>query len=107
MRRIYGSHDALLVGYLADLLRDQGIGCLVKNAYLAGASGELPPIECWPEIWVADDRDAVQALRVIEAYLAAPREPGEAWVCPECGERLEGQFTGCWRCGYVQAGAGR
>ena len=99
MRRVFGSHDALLVGYLADLLRDQGIPCVVKNAYLAGAAGELPPTACWPELWIADDRDEVPATRLVEAYLAEPREHPPDWVCPACGEPIEGQFTACWHCG--------
>lgn len=24
---------------------------------------------------------------------------GEPWTCAACGERLEGQFDSCWRCG--------
>ena len=100
MRKIYSSHDRLLVGYLADLLQDQGIPCLVRNAYLGGASGELPPTECWPEIWVADDRDTAPATRLVQAYLTGPVEPRPPWECPACGERLEGQFTACWSCGH-------
>jgi hypothetical protein len=23
----------------------------------------------------------------------------EPWTCPQCGERIEGQFGVCWQCG--------
>ena len=33
----------------------------------------------------------------------APRpEPGPAWECPKCGEKIEGQFSACWKCGHEQ-----
>jgi hypothetical protein len=102
VRKVYSSHDGLLVGYLADLLRDQGIPCVVRNAYLAGASGELPPTECWPELWIADDRDTGPAMRLLQAYLAAPPATIADWTCPACGEPIEGQFTACWRCGRAR-----
>jgi hypothetical protein len=99
MRKVFSSHDSLLAGYLASLLEARGIACVVKNQFLGGAAGELPPTECWPEIWVADDRDETPALRVLAAYHEAGRESFDRWTCPTCGEALEGQFEICWRCG--------
>jgi uncharacterized membrane protein len=32
---------------------------------------------------------------------AAPT--GDAWICAQCGEQLEPQFTSCWRCGAPSA----
>jgi rubrerythrin len=26
-------------------------------------------------------------------------EPLEPWICPSCGETIEGQFDQCWHCG--------
>ncbi len=25
-------------------------------------------------------------------------EPSKAWICPKCGESIDGQFTECWKC---------
>ena len=25
-----------------------------------------------------------------------------AWQCPECGERLEPEFSECWKCGHLK-----
>lgn len=99
MRKVYESHDAPLVGYLASVLESQGIACLVRNAYLGGAVGEIPPTECWPELWVTDERDEAPALRVLADALRPPPPGRDAWQCPACGERSEAQFTECWRCG--------
>ena len=97
MKRVYRSHDSLLVGSLRALLEEAGVRCLVKNEHLLGAAGDLPPLETWPELWVIDEADLERARRLLEALLER-RVEGEPWWCPRCGERLEPQFTACWRC---------
>jgi hypothetical protein len=97
VQRVYSSDDRLLVGYLHDLLTRRGIACLVRNDYLAGGAGELPPNECWPELWVVDDRDRDLARRIVHEHLAQADAP--PWTCPGCGERIDGQFAVCWHCG--------
>jgi hypothetical protein len=98
MKRLFVSSDPMLVGHLKTVLEQHHIPCLVKNAYLTGAVGELPPTDCWPELWVEDDEDFELAQRVIggvlEADVSAP-----PWTCRHCGERIEPQFMQCWNCG--------
>ena len=36
-------------------LEAQGIECVLRGEHLLGGVGELPPIECWPELWVVDE----------------------------------------------------
>ncbi len=88
----------MLVGYLGSILEEHGIACMIKNTYLLGAAGEIPPTECWPELWVADE-DSLQARRLLRVELSGEARNGEPWTCPDCGEPIEGQFTQCWRCG--------
>jgi hypothetical protein len=97
MRRLYRSHDSLLVGSLRAVLAEQGVRCLVKNELLLGAAGDIPPLETWPELWVIDDRDLERARALVQALLES-RIEGDPWHCPSCGEQLEPQFTACWRC---------
>jgi hypothetical protein len=68
----------------------------VRNERLASAMGELPPAECQAEVWVAEDADVARAEQLLREGVKAQGEP---WTCPRCGERLEPQFTQCWRCG--------
>lgn len=98
MRRVYRSELLPNVAHWKNVLEQRGIGCHIRNFYGAGALGELPWFEVLPELWVLDDRDAELAERVIGASAKVDREAREAWRCG-CGEWLEGQFTGCWRCG--------
>ncbi|MEQ8230389.1 MAG: DUF2007 domain-containing protein [Gammaproteobacteria bacterium] len=98
MKRVYSSADAVHCGWLTSVLEAAGIPCLLRNAYLGGAAGELPVNECWPEIWVLEDGDVARAERLIHEAAAAPAADRE-WRCPDCGETLGGAFGQCWRCG--------
>lgn len=98
MKKVHGSDDRLLIGFLKGVLDDHGIPCLTKNEYLAGGVGELPPAECWPELWVIEDADAFWARRLVAEALTAEHAAGGDWRCEVCGERIEAQFTDCWRC---------
>jgi hypothetical protein len=94
---VYSSPNLTLVAHFRALLDSLGIPSRIRNEFLAGAAGELPPIDCWPEL-VVEERWEEEARRAIaEARREAPR--GADWTCPGCGERIEGQFTACWNCG--------
>jgi hypothetical protein len=43
----------------------------------------------------ADEQYALSALA-----RASSAQVGSPWICAECNEQLEPQFTCCWRCGY-------
>ncbi len=102
MRHLYTGWDPLLVGHLEEALREQGIPCVVRNRYLSGGAGELPPTELWPQVWV-DGTHYLRAREILQALLPEP-EPAPPWRCPGCGESLEGQFGACWRCGHAAPG---
>lgn len=99
MIKIYSNQDTLMLGHLRNVIRAHGIECVIRNEHLAAAVGELPPIECWPELWILDDSKYDEAQAVLKRALA-PLEPVERlWTCSGCGEEIEGQFTQCWNCG--------
>lgn len=102
MERVYTSSDPVLAGLVLSVLESAGIRCLLRNQYLAGALGELPVNECWPQVWVVDEADAPRAARLIEAALPREAAAGEPWNCPTCAEHLEAQFAQCWRCGALR-----
>ena len=96
MKRVYRAASLIQVSHVRNLLLTAGIASELRNQYLAGAMGELPMMETWPQLFV-DDVDELRAQRVIER--AAAPVGGEPWTCKACAERLEPQFTSCWRCG--------
>jgi Putative prokaryotic signal transducing protein len=97
MIKVYSSENSMEVGLIKGMLEQEGIACLVKNQNLAGAMGEIPPLECWPELWITDDNDLPQAKKIVEAALSPMTESAAPWHC-QCGEIVEAQFTDCWNC---------
>lgn len=105
MKKIYSSDDYFLVGHLRQLLESHHIKCIAKNEFLLGGAGELPPTECWPELWVAEDFQYDEAKALIDEFLAGDAIAGGPWQCPQCGERSEPQFNACWCCGAERPAA--
>ncbi len=103
MRRVLATHDPLFAGHLRAVLEGHGIACLVKNEHLLGGAGEIPPLECWPELWVVVDEDEARARAIVES-LTGPTDADRAWQCERCGEWMEPQFSECWQCGPIDRG---
>jgi len=101
MKRVYRAATLLQVAHARNVLISAGIDCELRNQYLAGALGDLPMMETWPQLYV-DDADERYALSVLARASAVP--VGAPWVCPGCGENCEPQFTQCWNCGASPGG---
>jgi hypothetical protein len=96
MKRVFRAASLIQVAHARNLLLTAGIQSELRNQYLAGALGDLPMLETWPQLFVEDD-DESAALRALARAATVPT--GAPWTCQHCGERLEPQFTNCWRCG--------
>jgi len=98
MRKVHTADSIIEIAHLRNVLEQAGIACIVRNERLGGVVGEIPFVECWPELWVLRNGDALQARGLIDTVRAASSVPHPDWICAECGERVEGQFDACWRC---------
>jgi hypothetical protein len=96
MKRVFRAASLIQVAHARNILLAAGIQSELRNQYLAGAAGDLPMLETWPQLLV-EDGDETLALKALAAAAQAPAGP--SWTCPQCGEVLEPQFTQCWRCG--------
>jgi Putative prokaryotic signal transducing protein len=103
MKRVYRAASLLQVAHARNVLITAGIRCELRNQYLAGAMGDLPMMETWPQLYV-EDEDEQYALSALSRASAAA--VGTPWVCEECQEQLEPQFTCCWRCGCERGHGG-
>jgi Putative prokaryotic signal transducing protein len=92
MIKIFTSQDITLLNFYKSILEDNGIQAIIKNYYLMSGSGDIPPNECVPELWILDDSRIEDAGRLLMV------EKGSPWQC-ECGEKIAGQFVQCWKCG--------
>jgi hypothetical protein len=102
VKQVFRAASLLQVAHARNLLIAAGIDSELRNQYLAGALGDLPMLETWPQLWVEDAFESA-ALHTLARAAAAPS--GTPWTCAQCGERLEPQFTACWRCGAANLSA--
>jgi hypothetical protein len=97
MKLLARAENLLLGTIWAESLRAAGIRCELRNTTLSGAIGEIPFLECAPQLWITRDADEPRALEI----LCELRRPagGPGWRCTQCGEYSEPQFGACWQCG--------
>jgi hypothetical protein len=87
---------------MKNILKTHGIESVVLREYLKTGMGEIPPNEAWVELWILDEWRSKEAQEIIEEAQEDADTEQEAWLCPKCGEELEGQFDRCWKCGAVR-----
>lgn len=98
MRKVHTAESIFEVAHLRNVLEAAGIACFVRNEGLSSVIGEIPFVECWPELWVVRNGDALRARGLIDEARKADPVRGPDWRCSTCGEMVEGQFDACWRC---------
>lgn len=96
-QEVYLAADPVNAEIVKDLLVERGIAAHVRNQYLWGGMGELPA-NLYPQVWIEDPADYERARQIVVAFEKGPIESGRAWLCPGCGETVEGQFNACWHC---------
>ncbi len=95
MVKLHTSPRPVDIHNLKNVLGAQGIACEIRGELRGMAVGELPPNECWVELWLVDDADEDLARRILARPVGAT---SPAWTCGKCGESVEGQFDRCWKC---------
>lgn len=99
--QVFGFYEGYLADLLQNILLDEGIDCVLRNVQLTAAVGEIPFVECCPELWVIDDEAWPRAKKFVDAWFKKdPVVP--PWSCPQCQESIEGHFGACWRCGSIR-----
>ena len=99
MKRVYLAANLLDAQIAVDVLAVRGIKTHIFNAHAAGGLGELAATQIWPEVWVAEDEDARQAMLLLDEIHSA--EDTGSKLCPQCGEENPGNFLSCWHCGQA------
>lgn len=96
--------ERAIAGMYKDMLQREGVECLLRNEELFVGLGEIPFVECYPELWVVDDDLYPRAISLLKQLMES-ESTHPSWTCSSCGEEIEGQFNSCWKCGLVQGGA--
>jgi Putative prokaryotic signal transducing protein len=95
MKKIFSSPDSADLELLRNMLENAGIVCEVRNG---DVSRTFPAPPFYEELWVADEEQA-RASELVSSWQQPPAASGSSWTCPACGERIEAQFSSCWKCG--------
>lgn len=100
MKLVRHCEQNLQAAHLANVLRAAGIACSVRNATLAAGIGDIPFLECSPQLWIDNDLDEAHARALLAEIETGDSEVPRAapWHC-RCGEVIEPQFGACWQCG--------
>lgn len=98
MQKFYSDYNQVKLRQIKAMLDDAGIPSFVKNEFIQGASGEIPPHETLPEIWLIDNEWAPKAQALVEQLEKDLNADSADWICKECNETNEGQFLICWQC---------
>lgn len=101
MKKIYRCGNSLELQTFKEGLKRNDIAFLVKNEYIAGAIGELPFTEAWPELWVIDDALFDKAKSVCMQLEKELLTPQPDWGCQNCGEQNDSSFEFCWQCEHL------
>ena len=96
MRRLRPAPNLAIATLWTDLLGQAGIAASVQRAFASGSAGLIPPDQALPEVWVQHEEQYERALALLDEFQRCPQRH---WVCPGCGERIEGPFEQCWNCG--------
>lgn len=94
MLRITQAPTLAMATLWADVLKGEGIDANVQRQYLGSASGELPPDQCLPEVWIKHPEQERRARQVLFDFQHVRQR---RWTCV-CGEIVEGGFEACWNC---------
>ena len=102
MKRVLSGSSLPDTTHFKNVLEHSGIACVIKNRELGGGLGDLPVLDCAPELWVLDDEHASRAEALIGAG-ARSAASGAPWRCSACSEDNEPQFAACWHCGQFDS----
>ena len=103
MKQVFVARTPTEAHLVKGVLETRGIRAEVRGETLWGTLGEIPLTpDTLPTVWVLHDRQAPEAVRIVEEYSSSASASGreaQGWRCSACGEQVEPQFSECWKCG--------
>ena len=97
LHEVYRDWDSAKVGLFNGLLQEAGIRTMLRN-WSGSNITEIPIPEFYPNICAFNEADAAHARQIISDYLHADTTGLKNWICPNCGEEIDGGFSVCWSC---------
>lgn len=106
MIKVFEDFNFSRVGQMQSLLESHGIRTFLKNEFGSSVVGELPFVEVVPQLFVLEEKDASKARELLSAESLNHHQAAD-WTCSDCGSRVEGNFSQCWKCGSTVASSSR
>jgi hypothetical protein len=96
--RVYTALNAFDAHAMRLKLAIHGITSIIQGQNFQNLFGSIMMIPgTLPSVWVHPDA-AAEARQLISPDTDADSSPGQPWICPNCHETVEDQFTDCWNC---------
>jgi len=92
MKQVYTADSVPMAWHMANVLEYHGIQALVKNDKLYSVAGEIPFIECLPEVWVQNDLDYIRAGQIIKELESTAKNRRARLAVPCLCRRKRGRF---------------
>ena len=97
MKKIFSHSDRTFVAHIQNILENHGIKTQLKNEHTSSALN-IPIIDSL-ELWINDEVQFEEATEILNKAINNPKDEGKPWICTNCKEEIENQFTECWSCG--------
>ena len=101
MKEVYRHSDVTRVGFYKSILDDEGIACFIRNQYADGSVFGAGAVDFCPTLCITNDDDYSPALQLLANHEYRVVEGGADWICPNCKEKVPGEFSSCWNCHTV------
>jgi hypothetical protein len=101
MKLVQRAPNLVLATLWADMLSGVGLAATVQRAWASSITGEIPPDQSLPEVWVQDGADCDRARALLDEWQHLPHHH---WCCQACREMVDGPFEQCWNCGALRPG---
>src|SRR5262245_31232366 len=96
---VFSARDTPEAYLVRGILRDAGIDAIIVGESLGGITGEVPPLQATPRIWVRP-LDASRARELIEAYDRETARRANANSAPESKDATSSEAEPfCYYCG--------
>lgn len=97
MKKVYSTEILANAWNIRNVLEHHDIESVVKNENLFSVSGEVPFLECLPEVWVKP-LYFTRAKQIIDELESSVEVDGPDWTCSDCGESNLNNYSICWSC---------
>lgn len=103
MLKVFVAQNPVQAHLVQGILEAEGIDAEVRGeALFTTLQGGSAMPATLPTVWISDDDQAIQARALVERFSGSELPVAVAlapWLCADCGELHEPQFTQCWNCG--------